>query len=160
MIKARFYEKDLGLAKLMTTFSTKEGSVGIGVLRSSGVYKGAENMTVAQVAAIHEFGSKDGSIPERSFMRTAVFENKGSINKLIKGLAVKITDGAMGRDKALGIIGEYVKGLIKNRIRSGPFVPNAPETIRRKGSSKPLIDTGQLINSIDWELTGKKARAK
>jgi len=30
--------------------------------------------------------------------------------------------------------------------------PNAPSTVARKrGSTNPLIDTGQLRRSIDWE---------
>lgn len=32
------------------------------------------------------------------------------------------------------------------------LVPNAPSTIRRKGHDKPLIDTGKLKASINFEV--------
>ena len=37
-------------------------------------------------------------------------------------------------------------------IRNGNWVPNAPATIRRKGSDRPLIDTGQLVNAVEYEV--------
>jgi hypothetical protein len=54
---------------------------------------------------------------------------------------------------------------IKKFIRSGVNPPNKASTLKnklkrtRKGSkktTKPLIDTGQLINSIHWVTKGKK----
>jgi hypothetical protein len=43
-------------------------------------------------------------------------------------------------------------GVIKQRIANGIAPPNSPYTIARKGSSKPLIDTGQLRNSITYQV--------
>lgn len=43
-------------------------------------------------------------------------------------------------------------GEVKKRIITGPFVPNAPTTIAKKGSDKPLIDTGQLLDAIDYKM--------
>lgn len=46
---------------------------------------------------------------------------------------------------------------IKRNIRSSgrfagaPFAPIAPSTIARKGSSKPLIDTGSMMNAVKAE---------
>ncbi len=43
---------------------------------------------------------------------------------------------------------------IKAVIREGgiPYIPNAPATIRRKGSSHPLIDTGEMLRSVTTDL--------
>ena len=43
---------------------------------------------------------------------------------------------------------------IKGVIREGgiPYIPNAPATIRRKGSSHPLIDTGAMLRSVTADL--------
>ena len=37
---------------------------------------------------------------------------------------------------------------MKNTFTTGSFTPNKPATIKRKGSSRPLIDTGHLRQSI------------
>jgi hypothetical protein len=156
----RFKETDTGFGKLMTSMKGKDSGVQVGFLRSSGVYKENPDMTVAQVAAIHEFGSKDGSIPERSFMRTAIHENSNELTKLLKKLTSLIAESKMNEHAAMGHIGEFVKNLIKGRIVSGPFTPNTPETIKRKGSSSPLIDTGQMLASVEYKVTGPSPSPK
>jgi hypothetical protein len=46
----------------------------------------------------------------------------------------------------------------ENRVKAWFFdprnnwLPDKPATVRRKGSSRPLIDTAQLYNSIRWIL--------
>lgn len=157
-----FYEKDQGYDRLMLQFrSAKKGGtkVFVGFLRSSGEYKprsGGERqgqpVTVAQIAAIHEFGAPGAGIPERSFMRGAIDQNGPALEKFMRRLTLEILLGKSTRKRAFGILGEFVKNLMKRTIQRGVPPPNAPETIRRKGSSKPLIDTGQMINSIDWEV--------
>jgi len=153
---AEVEDKDLGWKQLFTQFtSSKETRVLVGLLRSAGEHKsgnGGKPISVAQLGAIHEFGAPGAGIPERSFMRTAVDEGRSKLNKLVDKLAKMVVDGDANEEKALGILGETVKNMMKAKIRSGLKPPNSPATIRRKGSSKPLIDTGQLINSINWEV--------
>jgi hypothetical protein len=50
------------------------------------------------------------------------------------------------------LIGMRVVGDIQDRISDGIPPPNSPITIARKGSSKPLIDSGQLRQSISFEV--------
>jgi hypothetical protein len=147
------FDRDLGFDRLMTTFelNSKESYVNVGFLSSSGMHKNSD-MTVAAIAAVHEFGSSDGHIPERSFMRSAIAQNKNQIQTMIDKLAAKVADGQMQRDRALGIIGQYIKDRIVSKINTGPFQELAKSTIDRKGSSKPLIDTGQMKQSVDWEI--------
>jgi len=38
-------------------------------------------------------------------------------------------------------------------IDSSEFIPNAPETIRRKGFDHPLFEHGELLNNISWIVT-------
>lgn len=58
---------------------------------------------------------------------------------------------------ALILVREIQKG-IKNQAPGGePFVKLAESTIARKGSSKALIDTGFLLNSITSKIMGDKA---
>ena len=59
---------------------------------------------------------------------------------------------AIDMPKALELIGLFVKGLIQGRMSAGIPPPLKASTIARKGSSKPLINTGQLRASIDYEV--------
>lgn len=59
---------------------------------------------------------------------------------------------------ALNRLASFYERQIKQNIKSGgaltgkSFAPLAESTIRRKGSSKPLIDTGEMLNSIITEI--------
>lgn len=48
--------------------------------------------------------------------------------------------------------GIHLERAILEKIRSHIPPPLKPETVRRKGSSTPLIDTGQLIGSITHQI--------
>ena len=103
---------------------------------------------VAAVAAWNEFGTKN--IPERPFFRNALAESeRGVSNILAKGIDTKKM--VVGEQLA-GRVGAHVQGKIQDSITSLKEPPNAPETVRRKGSSDPLLDTGTLRNSVDWEV--------
>ena len=103
---------------------------------------------VAAVAAWNEFGTE--TIPERPFFRNALAESeRGVSNILAKGIDTKkmVVD-----ERLAGRVGEYVQGKIRDSITALKEPPNAPETVRRKGSSDPLMDTGTLRNSVAWEV--------
>ena len=170
MAKNSFFDKDTGWDKLVTSFenTTGESAVFVGFLRSSGLYKKkakggkmekGEEITVAQVAAINEFGSSDGRIPERSFMRSAVDANQKKIERTVEKLTTKVVDGEMTEKKALGVLGALVQSLMRKRITEGVPPPNAPSTLAHKGSGKgTLVDTSQMINAIDFEVTEGKRK--
>lgn len=91
-------------------------------------------------------------IPERSFIRSTVDAHaKGDWARESEALKKAVIDG-MTVDTALKRMGMLIKSAIQAKIRSNVPPPNAPATIDRKGSSKTLIDTGQLLNSIDYEV--------
>lgn len=156
------FDKDYGYDKLFTSFrlAPDDTKVVVGFLRSGAIYD-KTGVSVAKIAAIHEFGSKDGRIPERSFMRSSIDGNQKQLEDLIKKLTAKIVDKRMSTVVALGLIGQFLRDKMVSKINAGVPPPNAPYTIEKKGSSKPLIDTGQLKGSIDWEIfKGKKSIGK
>lgn len=160
------FDDDRGWRKLVTQFKAqkKGATVFIGVTRSEGTYAGkGKPISVGQVAAIHEFGAPKAGIPERSFIRGAIDANQGKIRRTLNRLALAVSRGGMSANMALGILGESVSQMIKKRITDGIPPALKPATVARKGSSKPLIDTGQLLNSIGWELVpgaGTKPKGK
>lgn len=113
-----------------------------------------DGLSNATIAAAHEFGVP-GHIPERSFLRSTLNENKDKATKLlIRELKGDISQGDFS-GRAFAIVGENLSGEVKRKIQSGIEPALDPETVRRKGSSKPLIDTGNLLQSITYEVRDK-----
>lgn len=63
------------------------------------------------------------------------------------------------KERILKLAGAFLEGKIKELFTKTPseWPPLKPETIKRKGSSKPLIDTGRLRNSITHKVEEDKA---
>ena len=103
---------------------------------------------VAAVAAWNEFGTE--TIPERPFFRNALAESERSVGRILQG---GLDTKKMVVDEQLaGRVGAHVQGKIRDSITALNEPPNAPSTVRAKGSSDPLMDTGTLRNSVDWEV--------
>lgn len=124
-----------------------------------GVPEGAgddENGTpLAVIAAANEFGTADGHIPERSFMRSTVAENRDKYMRLNVRNARTIMRGGQTMTEALHQLGVMAVGDVQKKIAQGDFEANAASTVKRKGSSHPLIDTGRLRQSINYQVGEK-----
>ena len=64
---------------------------------------------------------------------------------------------AAGIQQAAARVGNYGASEVKKGIVSGApggqkFAPLSPVTIARKGSSKPLIDKGDLVGSVTYQV--------
>jgi phage gpG-like protein len=107
--------------------------------------------SLLEVAAIHEFGAPQAGIPQRSFVRATVDNKRSEIEAAQATLAKQIVEGKIDGETAMERLGAKVEGLMKGAISAGIAPPNAPSTIARKGSSKPLVDTGQLKSAITYQ---------
>lgn len=115
-------------------------------------------LTVAEIATIHEFGlpgpfpTRSGGvfpgIPQRSFIRAWFDEQQEFIAKTLTSQMALVVAGKLTPEVAGQRIALAFEGSMKQRISRGIPPPNARRTILAKGSSKPLIDTGQLRNAI------------
>jgi len=106
-------------------------------------------MTMATLAAIHEFGSEDGRHPPaRSFLRSTFDENVRKYDQLMLKGAQKVEKGRAVAKAVMFQLGETVRADIIKKIKAGIPPPLSQVTIDRKGSSVPLIDKGHLIGSI------------
>lgn len=111
---------------------------------------GNTESSLADVAKWNEFGTED--IPERPAFRNGIAKAKTKILALNKRNLLLIAKDEMSVEQALDMLGALATGEIKREFVSGEFAPNAPSTIAKKGSSRPLIDSGQLRQSITWEV--------
>ena len=85
-------------------------------------------------------------------MRQAFDASIQKINQLVVRTKSEVFNGRVGAREAFQLLGVFFVGQVKKIFRAGEFEPNKPATIKAKGSDKPLIDTGRLRNSIDYEL--------
>jgi len=58
--------------------------------------------------------------------------------------------------RGLSIVGMKHQSRIKAKITSGMAPGNAESTKLKKKSSKTLIDTGAMLNSVHYVVSGKK----
>ncbi len=131
--------------------------VKVGVLAAEGakVYDDDGKITMIGIAAVNEFGSRNGHVPERSFIRRTFTEKETEVKafceKLLKAI---MTKGEMSVERALNILGAFAATEVKKTITEGDGVPppNAPATIRRKKSARPLVHNQRLLGSITYEV--------
>ncbi|MED6004935.1 MULTISPECIES: hypothetical protein [Enterobacteriaceae] len=131
--------KDLGKPKVL-----------VGVPSSKNARQGASNN--ATIAAVHELGAPSKNIPARPFLVPVV---QGNSEKYISLMAQGFRNALRDQEKIKQVyekIGLVISNDVKAYIVSGNFVPLKQSTIDAKGSSKPLIDTGELRNSISYEV--------
>lgn len=107
---------------------------------------------VCDVAAWNELGTVN--MPSRPFLRKSVDENEGKINSFLQSKKDDLVNG-VSVEQVLKEIGIFQKDLIQEKITEGSFAPNAESTVRKKGSSKPLIDTGRMRQSVNYEIKKK-----
>lgn len=149
--------RDLGWNAVMREINRMKGShtkVGFpseGTVHNVGEGEQYSDMSeVATIAAVHEFGAPARHIPERSFLRSGIDENRPALQEKQAKVAGLVLDGRMTVDRALGILGEFAKGRIQAKITSGPFEALSQRTIdaRTRPSTKPLIDTGSMRQTV------------
>lgn len=115
-----------------------------------------EPITNAQLMFIHTNGSPIKNIPKRPTIEPTIDENKDKINEKFKNAVNKIlTNRGDGKDD-LERLGLWVVNKVKARFGSEELEPNTEGTIKRKGSDRPLIDTGQLRNSVTYIIRSKQ----
>lgn len=146
---------DRGWKQIRKQLGVAEGKpyVKIGVLSDAGAYADG-GVNLADVATFNEFGTS--SIPSRPFMSQTFDTNQQDIKEFIEkqysgvlSLKQTISDG-------LKKIGVWYTGKVKEIFTKGEFAPNSPSTLAAKyPSTRPLIDTGRLRQSIDHEVVMK-----
>lgn len=120
----------------------------------------ADGMTTPTVAFLNEFGH--GNVPPRPFFRRMIKKDgpawPGEIVKVLKA-----TDYDAAR--TLGLMGDRIKGQLMQSIVELTSPALADSTIARKakggakvvldvyGPEKPLIETGEMLRSITYEVS-------
>lgn len=103
-------------------------------------------LTQAELGALLNFGNEN--IPARPWLEPGV--DAGAMD-LLDTIADGIEDG-QHPDQVLDAVGVVAAGAVKVYMTELRTPPNAPSTILQKGSDNPLIDTGALRASVNYEV--------
>lgn len=129
--------------------------VRVGYQQGKEFYEGeGGKVDLLDIAMFNELGTS--RTPSRPFMRDSVDDNAESINKFCQAQLKSLANGSKDAVGILKAIGAMQVGLVQKTIVEGNFTPNAPSTIAKKGSDKPLIDTGLMRQSVHYVITDKK----
>lgn len=135
--------------------------VKVGLLGDKATRKEGDGITNPELGVIHEFGTVDGKIPARSWLRMPLEFKARDILKFLDSDTIKsmIVHGqAKAVMKKLGGVAEAIIQEAFTTRGFGQWAPNAPSTVANKGSSAPLIDTAQMERAVTTEV--KNARDK
>lgn len=113
-----------------------------------------------QKAVWNEFGTRGGAsgggwggpVPERPFLRNAMRDNKGKYRNGMRASAAKLLTGQTSISVVLSKLGIMAQGDVQESITSLQSPPNSPTTIELKGSSNPLIDSGEMRGAVTWKI--------
>jgi hypothetical protein len=147
--------RDTGLNKFLRRLTSPEVTVGVHSSDGSAIEEGSA-LTVAEIAAIHEFGL---GVPERSWLRAFVDENRDKLSDMLATTAKLIAEGKYPADVAMNRFGLAVVGMVKERITAG-IEPGLAESTKLEkmrvtgGNAKdtPLIRFGQFVSAIAHEV--------
>lgn len=93
-----------------------------------------------------------GPIPERPFLANAMRDNRGEYKNAMKTSAAKLLRGETSLRTVLTKLGIKAQGDVQAEITALSHPPNSPVTIALKGSSNPLIDSGELRAAITYKV--------
>jgi hypothetical protein len=118
---------------------------------------------VAMIAAIQEFGAPSRNIPPRPYFRNMIAAKKA---EWPKSIATNLKANDYDAFQTLLETGEAVSGQLRKSIIDTNSPPLSPRTLAARGytgkaydstdpktfGAKPLVDTGHMLNSVDYEV--------
>lgn len=139
-------DTDKGLKHFMREMQAAER-----VFVTVGLHEGERSLdgaNIAEYAAANEYGTE--TIPSRPAFRVSFDENVNDIQKDMKRAVDSAKSGGLVV-AALSKVGLKHQTRIQRTIKERDFLPRlAQSTIDAKGSTKTLIDSASMVNSIRY----------
>ena len=93
------------------------------------------------------------TIPARPFLDAAIAKNQKHYAKIFEELLPLVISGGKTTEQVLDAVGLAAASHVQDYMVELKDPPNAPATVaRKKGQNNPLIDTGNLRQSIRHEI--------
>ena len=145
---------DLSDAIFKNISKIKNKYVKYGFLNSAPPYPNGES--VSQRALKNELGfitSTGKRVPPRPFFQECWNNNLPTYQKAFEGFFAKTINGTGNPDTYfLEKLGMKAAKDLQYTIVEFDNPPNAPETIAYKGFDDPLIETGHMLESVNYEV--------
>ena len=113
-----------------------------------------DNLPVAYVAKIQEEGLGP---PMRSFMRAGFMDNNIKemkwLTPAIKHMISNVALGKMTWNQLYHKLGPIFVEIMKKEIKGWSVPMNAPLTVELKGFNDPLIETGKMLDSVEYRIS-------
>ena len=132
------------MRKELEKLQTKKVAL-VGIHESAGVDE-ESGQTVAFIGAANHFGTD--KIPARPWLDVGV---ESGTEEYLEVIQDGIAEGEPA-EKVLDQLGVLAVGYTQQYITDLDSPPNAPSTIKRKGSANPLIDTGNMRQSVTYTI--------
>lgn len=108
---------------------------------------------MVSLATVHEYGSENGHIPERSHLRsTADVLVQKRLPEALQNAVAAVIDKRLTPQQALDQIALLFKSTIQTRIKTRQIKQDLKG---KRAGQTALIDTGRYVNSIDAEVREK-----
>jgi hypothetical protein len=143
---------------LRTIQALAKKEVLIGIPDATADRPGGEEVTNAELGYLNEFGSPANNIPARPFLIPGVTRIEQQAAVLLRKGAEHSLDTGASAVPSLDAAGQLAENSVKRWFTdpANGWAPNTPSTIRKKGSNRPLIDTGELRRSVTHVVVDKK----
>lgn len=133
---------------------------------ADGSFKTHPTMTVAQVAAVHEFGSPEHNVPARPMLRTAAAYHAHEIGPFFAPILKRYVEGRGEPDATMRRIGSFWKGKVRRMFiteAENTWKPLKEETLEARRAkkffgTKKLLDTKHLRESLDYKAVAASYR--
>ncbi|PHP66545.1 hypothetical protein CSC94_12715 [Zhengella mangrovi] len=97
-------------------------------------------------------GGWGGPIPARPFLSNAMRDNRKKYVQAMLASASKLMRSKTTLGAVMPKLGILAQGDIQSEITTLSSPPNSPVTVARKGSSNPLIDSGEMRGAVTWKV--------
>lgn len=144
------------LNKRLKKINEKRLRIGIPKGVASPDQEGGKEVFLADIAYINNFGSKSKGIPARPFGTTTIPRYKEKINKFLKEQLKLALEGKQTVERSFDRSGAVAAGFMRKNLTDGGWTANSERTIKIKGSSRPLIDRGNMRQAITWVVDDVK----
>lgn len=159
MAAAVVTDRDLGLKDIMKGLKELTGIVVKVGVQGAAAEKTVKGVRVVDYATDNEYGTS--VIPARSFIRSTFDDNEGFKEQLDTAFK-SVVDQKDRPYAAMARVGIIARDdiIAKINLTDPRWRPLSPETVKRKKSAKPLIDTGRLKQSITYAYEVKNANGR
>ena len=111
--------------------------------------------SIIDVAIKNNYGI---GVPQRDFMTPSSKKWMKFFTESLEKVKDGINSGKIEPEKFLAVMGQKGADIISQEIILLDTPPNSPYTIAKKGSSNPLVDTGDMSRSTTWEIRKAEKR--